>query len=162
MPSAKTVIGGDHGLAPLLPTAKQVRIASPAKLLPQKTPNSTPLHKGRCCNCTSKSTCQQSCECRKSKQPCRNCDYFGQCRNKQDYKAALCRSTQDTLPGTDESPGPVVILTNVAPQSTQTDDKPTKPAQPRHLILEEPPKGSPPPSTNRTKKSIKAKDKHQD
>jgi hypothetical protein len=74
-------------------------------LRPQKThqPHSTPLHDGWCCNCTAKSTCQRSCKCHKMKQQCHNCDWFGQCCNKLDYKVALCHSTQDTILGIDES-----------------------------------------------------------
>ena len=44
------------------------------------------------------------------------------------------------------TPGPVVILTNITPQSTQTDDEPTSPSEPRRLELEDKSKGSPPPA----------------
>jgi hypothetical protein len=135
-----------NGVEPLLPHPKRLRMGSPAKLLPQKTPHSTPLHEGRCCSCSKQYTCQRGCECRKTKRQCRNCDCFGQCRNKLDYRAALCLSTHDTIPGNDDSPGPVVIMTNITPQSTQTDDEPTSPSEPRRLVLEDKSKGCPPPA----------------
>jgi hypothetical protein len=129
-----------------LPRPKRLRMGSLAKLPPQKTPHSTPLHEGRCCSCSKQSTCQRGCEYRKSKRQCRNCDCFGQCRNKLDYRAALCHSTHDTIPGNDDSPGPVVIMTNITRQSTQTNDEPTSPSEPRCLVLEEKSKGRSPPA----------------
>jgi hypothetical protein len=146
-PEKEAVKGVDNGVEPLLPHPKRLRMGSPAKLPPQKTPHFTLLYEGRCyCSCSKQSTCQRGCDCRKSKRQCRNCDCFGQCRNKLDYRAALCRSTHDIIPGNDDSPGPVAIMTNITLQSIQTDDKPTSPSEPQRLVLEEKSKECSPPA----------------
>jgi hypothetical protein len=85
-----------------------------------------------------------NCECRKNTATtCRNCNCFGQCGNKLEYKTALCCSTQDTILRIDESQGPVVIMMNITPQSTQTDDDPTSTSEPWGLELGDKSKGIP-------------------
>jgi hypothetical protein len=75
---------------------------------------------------------------------------FDRCCNKLDFKAALCCSTQETTLGPDEIPTPVVLLSNVTPQSTPTKDKPTGLSEPQRLELGNKSKGSPsPPATTR-------------
>jgi hypothetical protein len=147
-PNAKALTSGaavDHGPVPSTNAAKRLKLGSPAKLPPQKSKHSTPLHEGRCCNCTSKSTCQRNCECRKSKRQCSNCDCFGRCRNKKlDFKAALCRSTtQESSPESAETQSPVEFLSSVTPQSSPDDDDPPGLSEPRRLDLEEKSLGSP-------------------
>jgi hypothetical protein len=78
--------------------------------------HSAPVHKGRCCNCTEGSTCKtRRCACRKANQSCTSFDCLEQCSNKGGPKPPCV--LQSTVPETDESLAPAVVL---PPASTPT------------------------------------------
>jgi hypothetical protein len=110
-PTAKANHGANHDPSPSKPVAKRLRLDSPAKLPPQKSPQSFPVHEGRCCNCTKSSTCSTSrCACKNANKLYRNCDCFAVCRNKLSYKSVLCSPPSYLVNGAVETPSPATRL----------------------------------------------------
>ncbi len=135
-PEKQTVIRSDNGPRPSLPTAKRLKMGSSVKLPPQKSLQSSPLHKGRCCNwCTKASMCQRRCKCRKAGRHCFNCDCIDRCRNKLDYKAALCGVIADNQPDSDVSPTPGDVSSITQGESSKTHDEDSEsPVAPTRLL----------------------------
>jgi hypothetical protein len=60
----------------------------------------------------------------------------------------LCGSSQDTTLGSDEILSPVLILMNITPQSSPSQqDESNSPSEPRRLELDDKSKGSPAPTS---------------